>query len=245
MESKPWVGRALALALLVPVASACSKGEKNEENIEVKTETPPPAAPITVTINPQGGAKLTGQLTATHETDKTVLRLNLSGLDADKDYKAKIRYGDCTVAMKYLADTDEPGEVDKNKAPATTGAPATGANPPTATPGETVRNHDIGDVVARIDLDKTGATATGSADVDNDKLGPDEPAYVVITEDMGVGKNDMFVGCADLTGHAGLGATPGGAAPAGTTPGAAAPSTTTPSTTTPSTAPAAPGKKKY
>src|SRR5689334_2848619 len=104
MESKAWVARAMALALLVPAAAACNKADNNEENIEVKTEAPPPAAPISVTINPQGGAKLTGDLTATHEAEKTVLRLALNNLDADHDYAAKIRYGDCTMAMQYLTD---------------------------------------------------------------------------------------------------------------------------------------------
>src|SRR5690242_11692966 len=101
MDSKAWVARVMTLALLVPIASACNKEDKTQENIEVKTEAPPPAAPMTVTIMPQGGATLTGNLTATKAADKTTWAVSLSGLDEKKDYDAKIRYGDCTMAANF------------------------------------------------------------------------------------------------------------------------------------------------
>jgi hypothetical protein len=202
MDSKAWVARAMALALVVPVAAACNK-EDNDANIEVQTETPPPAAPVTVTINPQGGAMLSGDLTATHEADKTTVRLSLAGLTEDKDYEAKIRYGDCTMAANYLKDDDmaaTPGAATTPAAGTDSGASMSAA-------------HDPGDKVADIDLDKTGATATGTADIDNDELGAGEAAYVVITQD------DMLVGCADLSGHGDM----GGMSAPGTAPGAAMP----------------------
>lgn len=211
MDRKRWVARAMALTLAAPAVYACNKADRTEETLEVKTEAPP-AAPVSIAVNPQGGSTISGELTATHETDKTVLHLNLSSLTADRDYEAKVRYGDCTMAMKYLVDADEPGEIDKDKAPAAGAAPT-----------ETVRDHDIGDVVVEIDLDKTGTTAMGNADVGNDALAADEPAFLVVAEDMGAGKGDMLVGCADLRGHGGMtgsmgtpDTTPAGAMPADT-----------------------------
>jgi hypothetical protein len=201
MDSKAWMARAMALALVAPAIGACNKEDKTEANIEVQTEPTPPPAPITITINPQGGSMITGELTAMHEADNAKVTLNLTGLTEDKDYDATIRYGDCSIAMNYLKPDLMPGD----KAP----------------DAETVRNHDIGDEVKDIDLNKTGTTATGEATIDNDDLRADEPAFVMVTQDAGVGKDHILVGCADLTGHAGMSGM-GGMAP----PPAAAPSTT-------------------
>ena len=99
MDSKAWMARAMALALIVPAAAACNMEDNEEANIEVETEAPatPPPAPVTMDILPQGGSTVAGQVTAMHEGDNTKLRLNLSGLTEDKTYDAKIRYGDCTI----------------------------------------------------------------------------------------------------------------------------------------------------
>ena len=184
MDSKAWVARAMALALLVPAASACNKEDKTDESIEVQTEAPPPAAPMTIQIMPQGAGTVTGDLTATHETDKAVVRLNLTGLMDGKDYEAKIRYGDCAVAADFDG-KDHPGM--DNPPPAGT-APQPGMN-----------EHKVGEKVTDIHLDQTGTTATGNADIDNDKLGADEAAYLVVTQD------DVIVGCGDLRGHGDMG----------------------------------------
>jgi hypothetical protein len=201
----------MTLALLVPAAYACNKEDKTQENIEVKTEAPPPAAPMTITIMPQGGATLTGDMTATRAADKTTVRVNLSALDEKKDYDAKIRYGDCTMAASF------DGKNKAKPAPTTT-TPAPGAAAPA--PGMANPDHKAGDEVTDIHLDKTGATATGTADIDSGKLAAGEAAYIVLTSD------DMIVGCADLTNSAAMGApdTMGGAP--GTAPGAAMPADT-------------------
>lgn len=190
MDRKKWMARAMALTLAAPTVYACNKADKTDETIEVKTEAPP-AIPVSIAVNPQGGSTISGELTATHETDKTLLHLNLSGLTEDKDYEAKVRYGDCTMAMQHLADADEPGEIDET--------PAAGA-----APADTAREHEVGDVIVEIDLEKAGTNAMGDADAGNDALAADEPAFLVVTEDMGLGKSDMLVGCADLRGHAGM-----------------------------------------
>jgi hypothetical protein len=200
MDKKAWVARAMALALVVPAIAACSKEDNDEANIEVQTEAPAPPAPMTITINPQGGATLSGDLTATHETDRTNVRVNLMGLTEGKDYEATIRYGDCTMAAQYLKDED-----------AKPGAP----NADSVTGGATGTEHEVGDKVADINLDHTGATATGTADISNDDLRGDEMAYVVVTE------GDMMVGCGDLRGHGDMGGTM--SAPGAATPGAAMP----------------------
>ena len=218
MDNKTWM-RALALALIVPAAAACSKEDNDEANIEVETEAAPPMAPITVDIMPQGGSTIMGTITATHEGDDAKVRLTLSGLTEDKTYDAKIRYGDCAIAMNYLTDNEAPATPAPGAAPSTAPAPGT----ETAT-GE----HKVGDEVADFSLNETGTTAEGDVDVDNDDLRPEEAAFVMVTEDAGVGSPDVLVGCADLRGHGGAmggtmpapGTTP--AAP-GTEPGAAAP----------------------
>lgn len=200
MDSKAWLARAMALALMVPVA-ACSREEETEANIEVESEQPatPAAAPMTIQINPQGGAMVGGELTATHEAERTNVRVTLNGLTEGQDYEAKLRYGDCTVAANFLEDADE----------------AMG----TTTPGTGVANHEIGDEVADIDLQITGTTATGTADIDNDELAMNEPAYVVVTQE------DRLVACGDLraSGAHGDTGTMGAPATPGMTPGATMP----------------------
>ena len=217
MDNKAWI-RAMALALIVPAAAACNKEDNDEATIEVETEAPaPPPAPITIDITPQGGAPVMGQLTATHEGDNTKVRLTLSGLTEDKTYDAKIRYGDCTIAMQYTNDDMKPDENAPTTAPGATATPGA----PTAT-GE----HKVGDEVADYSLNETGTAAEGEVDVDNDDLRPDEAAFVMVTEDAGVGKPDVLVGCADLRGHGGMGGTmpaPSTTPAPGTEPGAAAP----------------------
>ena len=216
MDSKAWMWRALAVALLVPAVGACSAEDNDEANIDVETEAPPAAAtPMTVAINPQGGSTITGEFTAMHEAENTRVRVNLSGLMEGKDYNATIRYGDCTVAMNYL--TDDDADDAPAATPGTTPAPGT----------ETAAEHEIGDEVADIDLNVTGATATGEADIDNDDLRADEPAFVMITEDAGMTDPDVLVGCADLRGHGGMGGTmPAPGATPGAEPGHAAPADT-------------------
>jgi hypothetical protein len=145
-----------------------------------------------------------GELTATHETDKTIVRLNLSNLTEGKDYEARIRYGDCTIAASYI--NDDPMGANAPAAPA----------PEATTPATTGDSHDPGEVVASINLDRTGATATGTAEIENDDLRADEAAYLVITEDSDA---DVLVGCVDLRGHSAMGAAPAPAAE----PGAAMP----------------------
>jgi hypothetical protein len=203
MENKAWL-RLIALMLVLPLAVACSKEEEIEADIDVETEPAAPAAPIMVTIMPQGGSTVAGDLSATHEADKTVVRVNLTSLMEGKDYEARIRYGNCSVAANYL--DDEP--LANNDGPETPATP--GATPLTD-------DHEQGEVIEAINLDRSGATATGTADVDNDELRMGETAYLVITEDS---DEDVLVGCVDLPGHGGM----GGTAPApGTEPGAAAP----------------------
>jgi hypothetical protein len=202
MENKAWL-RLIALMLVLPFAVACAQEEETEADIEVETEPAGPAAPIVVTITPQGANTVAGELTATHEMDKTIVRLNLTALTEGKDYEARIRYGDCTVAATYLQ--DEPGA---NPEPAT---PPAGATPATD-------DHETGEVIEAINLDRQGAMATGTAEVDNDELRPGETAYLVITEDS---DEDVLVGCVDLPGHGGMDGT--APAPAGSEPGAAAP----------------------
>jgi hypothetical protein len=206
MENKAWL-RLIALMLVLPLAVACSKEEETDADIEVETEPAAPAAPIVVTITPTGANTVAGELTATHEMDKTMVRLNLTALTEGKDYEARIRYGDCTVAATYL--DDEPGA---NPEPAT--PPPAGATP-------AADDHETGEVIEAINLDRQGTTATGTAEVDNDELRPGETAYLVITEDS---DEDVLVGCVDLPGHGGMGGTAPAPAPApGTEPGAAAP----------------------
>jgi hypothetical protein len=203
MENKAWL-RLAAVVLVLPFAAACAREDETEANIEVETEpAATPAAPVTVMINPQGGSTIGGELTATHEAENTKVRLNLTGLMEDKTYDAKIRYGSCAVAMNYLDGDDD--------------TPA-GANSPAATPETTATDaHDVGEEVADFSLDETGTTATGEVDIDNDELRAGEAAFVMVTEDAGVGDPDVLIGCAELSGHGGM----GGTAPApGTTPGA-------------------------
>ena len=203
MENKAWL-RLMALTLVLPLAVACSQEEETEADIEIEAE-PAPAAPVTVQITPQGGGMVAGEITATHQAEDTNLRISLTGLTEGKDYEARIRYGDCTIAMNYL--DDEPLANDNEAATPATGTPET--------PG-TMDDHETGEVVAMINLDRTGATASGSADIENDELRAGEAAYLVITEDS---DEDVLVGCADLSGHGGMGTTPD----AGAAPGAAMP----------------------
>ena len=188
MEKKAWLRGLVAMTLLLPVVAACSADEETEANIEVET-APPAPTPITVQVMPQGGAMVAGDLTAMHEADNTRVSLTLSGLTEGKDYEARIRYGTCAVAMNYV--DDEPFAND-------------------ATPGDSgsvMDDHEIGEVVEQIDLDRTGATASGTGEFDNDDLAAMESAFVSITEDS---DEDVLVGCADLSGHGGMGGTMGG-----------------------------------
>jgi hypothetical protein len=199
MENKAWL-RLAALVLVLPFAAACAREDETEANIEVETEPAAPAAPIVVAITPTGANTVAGELTATHEADKTVVRLSLNALTEGKDYEARIRYGNCSVAANYL--DDEP--MANNDAPAT---PQAGATPATD-------DHEQGEVIEAINLDRQGLMATGTAEIENDELRAGETAYLVITEDS---DEDVLVGCVDLPGHGGM----GGTAPApGATPGA-------------------------
>jgi hypothetical protein len=187
MNSKRWLASSMTVAMAMVVAACAKKEEDTQANIEVQTEAPPPPPPVTIDLVPATGSAVMGTVTATHAPDKVTVQVSLSGLDEKKDYDAKMRYGDCTVAPKYLTDT----------------------TPDTATPQAGVKpEHKTGDDFMTIRLDKEGATATGEASVDLDELGATEPAYLVVTAD------DALVACADLKGHdtgAMTGSMPGGA----------------------------------
>jgi hypothetical protein len=206
MENKTWL-RLIAMMLVLPLAVACSKEEETEADIEVQTEPAAPAAPIVVAIVPEGSNTVTGEISATHEMDKTVVRVSLAALTEGKDYEARIRYGNCTIAANFI--DDEPmANNEESVTPPPAGTPATD-------------DHEQGEVMEAINLDRQGLIATGTAEIENDELRAGESAYLVITEDS---DEDVLVGCVDLPGHGGMGGTmPAPGATPGTEPGAAAP----------------------
>ena len=83
--------------------------------------------------------------------------------------------------------------------------------------------HEPGEEFAEIELTLTGNTGTGSAYINVDELGPNEPAYVSIEIDDDPGDNDQLLACADLRGQGNTGtgmtprapSAPGTAAPGG------------------------------
>lgn len=186
MDRKSWMARSITVAMATMVVACAKKEEEPQANIEVASEPAPPP-PVTMDLVPAGGSAVMGTVTATHAQDNTTLQISLSGLIDDRDYDAKVRYGDCTIAPQHL----------------TSDAPAA----PTTTTGGAMPNaeHELGDDFMSIRLNKEGTTATGEATVDNDDLRMDESAYVVVTQD------DKLVACADLKGHGGMGSTAPGA----------------------------------
>jgi hypothetical protein len=185
----------MAVLLVVP-AFACADKDEAEVEIEAAPEAPPPAAvaPVTVQVQPMGGATLTGEVVATRE--------------------AELKYGMCTDAQAHFDAAESLTET---------------------TPDVAGTTHDPGDEFEEFDLTVTGATGTGSAEIDLDELRPTEAAYVAIEQDDDLGDDDRLLGCADLTGHGGMDmdagtgmGTPGPTTPGTeptTTPGAAEPAT--------------------
>jgi hypothetical protein len=186
MVSKSWLIRFAAVMLVVP-AFACTSDDDTDIDIEAETETPPPAmAPVTVQFQPMGGSTLAGEVVASHNPENVNVRVTLSGLAEDDDYEAALKYGMCTDAQAHLDNEvgdDTPGTE-------------------TETPGA-IDEHEAGEEFADIDLDHTGMTATGSADIDTDDLRANEPAYLAITTG-GMNDERTIVACADLSGHGGM-----------------------------------------
>ena len=213
MDRKSWPIRLMAVLLVVP-AFACADRDEAEVEIDTETEAPPPAAaaPVTVQLMPLGGSTLTGEAVATHNPEDVNVRVTLSGLTEGGDNEAKLKYGMCTDAQAHLEGDDAAG---------TTGGTAT--TPGTQPAAGQMVEHEPGDEFADIDLNMTGTTATGSADVDTEDLRENEPAYLAVTTG-GVGDEKTVVACADLTGHN-----------MGPGMGSGTPSTTTPDATTPET----------
>jgi hypothetical protein len=210
----------MAVLLVVP-AFACADNDEAEVEIDATPEPAPPAAtaPVTVQLMPLGGSTLTGEVVATHNPNGVNVRVSVAGLTEGEDYEAKLRYGMCSDAQAHF---------DGRDATATT-------TPGTEPAAGAMDAHEAGDEFAEIELTVTGTTGTGSANIDTDELGANEPAYVSIEIDDDLGNDDKLLGCADLTGHGGMdmdagtgmgtpGATTPGTEPT-TTPGAAEPAT--------------------
>ncbi len=116
-------------------------------------------------------------MVATHGPDNVNVRVSLTGLTDGEDYDADIRYGDCTMAAMYLIDEDAAEDAAEEMQDSMN------------------LEHTPGDKIADIDLTTTGMTATGTAEVDSNKLRAGEAAYLVIKHD------DALMACSDLRGH--------------------------------------------
>jgi hypothetical protein len=183
MDSKTWLIRFAAVMLVVPVV-ACTSDDDTDVEIDATTEAPPVMAPVTVTLQPMGGSMLAGEVVASHAAENVNVRITLSGLTEGEDYEAALKYGMCTDAQAHLDDDDA-------------------ATPGTEPAAGTMDDHEAGEGFGDIDLDVTGMTATGSADIDTDDLRENEPAYLAITTG-GMTDEKTLVACADLSGHGGM-----------------------------------------
>lgn len=229
MDSKSWPIRLMAVMLVAPVFACADTGDDTEVDISADTEPGQPAtmAPVTVQLDPMGGSMLSGEAVATHNPDNVNVRLTLNGLTEGEDYEARLVYGMCTDAETHLtdmADADMDTDMGTDDQDATTTTP--GTDPAAGRMGE----HQPGDEFGQIDLNVTGTTATGTAEIDAEELGPNEPAYIaVLGNGQGAEEEQTVLACADLSGHGGMGTgtgtgqTPGAPTTPGTEPGTAAP----------------------
>jgi hypothetical protein len=234
MDRKSWPIRLMAVLLVVP-AFACADNDEAEVEINEGDEAPAGAAmaPVTAQLQPMGGSMLSGEVVATHGPEDVNVRVTLNGLTEGDEYEAALKYGMCTDAQAHLDDDGPDDDADGTRTDATT----PGTTP--AAGDATMDDHEPGEEFGDIDLNVTGTTATGSADIDTDDLRQNEPAYLVVTTG-GMTDEKNVLACADLSGHGGMNTGAGmgtGTTPApgttgapgapgtgtGTEPGAAAP----------------------